>query len=202
MDPFSYLVVLTSIVLGLGVTRLVGGLGHLMQTRKRRWNYWVHTLWMINVLLVMSIVWWFAYRWRANEHWTFFLFLWLLLSPIVLYLIASLLFPDPDEAHVIADWRTYYYENQRDIFLLLALIFPIDVIDTLLKGMAHFREQGPAYFVTMVLWFVLLLIAAWTKRPGYHAFIAVLFLVYNLALLGASLLTEQGAIAPFLIQSQ
>jgi hypothetical protein len=31
MDPFSYLVVLTSIILGLGVTRLVGGLGHLMQ---------------------------------------------------------------------------------------------------------------------------------------------------------------------------
>jgi multisubunit Na+/H+ antiporter MnhC subunit len=41
MDPFSYLVVLTSIVLGLGVTRLVGGLGQLMQSRKRKRTYWV-----------------------------------------------------------------------------------------------------------------------------------------------------------------
>ncbi len=43
MDSFSYMVVLTSIILGLGVTRLVGGLGHLMQTRRRKRPYWVHT---------------------------------------------------------------------------------------------------------------------------------------------------------------
>ena len=34
MDPFSYIIVLTSIIPGLGVTRNVGGLGHLLQTRK------------------------------------------------------------------------------------------------------------------------------------------------------------------------
>jgi hypothetical protein len=105
MDPFSYLVVLTSIVLALAVTRVVGGLGQLMQKRKRRRSYWVHTLWLLNLLLVIVIVWWFAYRWRTYERWTFFLFLWLLLSPIVLYLIASLLFPDPDDEQPITDWR-------------------------------------------------------------------------------------------------
>jgi cell division protein FtsW (lipid II flippase) len=78
MDPFNYLVVLTSIVLGLGVTPLVGGLGYLMQTRRRKRPYWMHILWMINLLLAMAIVWWVAYRWRSNEHWTFLLFIWLL----------------------------------------------------------------------------------------------------------------------------
>jgi cell division protein FtsW (lipid II flippase) len=113
MDPFSYLVVLTSIVLGLGVTRLVGGLGHLMQSRKRKRTYWVHTLWAVNLLLVNAIVWWFAYRWHTYERWTFFLFLWLLLSPIVLYLIASLLFPDADDEQPITEWRGYYYGRVR-----------------------------------------------------------------------------------------
>ncbi len=56
MDPFSYLVVLTSIILGLGVTRLVGDLGYLMQTRRRKDVYWVHVLWMLNLLLAMAIV--------------------------------------------------------------------------------------------------------------------------------------------------
>jgi hypothetical protein len=155
MDPFSYLVVLTSIILGLGVTRLVGGLGHLMQTRRRKRSYWVHTLWMLNLLLAMAIVWWMAYRWRSNEHWTFLLFIWLLLSPTILYLISSLLFPDQGDGEPITDWKVYSYENHRDIFFLYALIFPIDIADTLFKGMAHFRAQGPLYVMTMALWFVL-----------------------------------------------
>jgi len=194
MDPFSYLVVLTSIVLGLGVTRLVGGLGHLMQTRKRRRPYWVHTLWMLNLLLSMTIVWWIAYRWRMNEHWTFLVFIWLLLPPTVLYLIASLLFPDQDEMVPISDWETYFFDHHREIFLLQAAVFPIDVVDTLLKGMAHFRAQGPIYLAAMCLWFVLCLVAATTKRKAFHGFFAIFFMICNLAVLGATALTDQGLI--------
>jgi len=133
-------------------------------------------------------VWWMAYRWRSNEHWTFLLFIWLLLLPTILYLISSLLFPDQDDQR-ITDWEAYFYENQRDIFLLYALIFPIDIIDTLLKGMAHFRAQGPLYVMTMVLWF-----AAFTKRRLYHACFAVIFLICNLVFVGTTLLTDQGVI--------
>jgi hypothetical protein len=193
MDPFSYLVVLTSIILGLGVTRLVGGLGHLMQTRRRKRSYWVHTLWMVNLLLAMAIVWWVAYRWRSNQTWTFLLFIWLLLLPTILYLISSLLFPDQND-EAITDWETYFYENHRDFFLLYALIFPIDVIDTLLKGVAHFKAQGLLYLGTMGLWFVLCLIAAFTKRRSFHGFFAVIFLIYNVAFVGTTLLTDQGVI--------
>jgi cell division protein FtsW (lipid II flippase) len=199
MDPFSYLVVLTSIVLGLGVTRLVAGFGNLMQTRRRKRTYWVHTLWMMNLLLTMAIVWWVAYRWREQQHWNFFLFLWLLLSPTVLYLISALMYPDSDEAQTVADWQKYYFENHRDIFLLYAAVFPIDLVDTLLKGVGHFREQGPLYLVTMVMWFVLLLVAAFTERKRYHAFLAVLFTVYNLLLLGTSLLTDTSAVGASLL---
>ena len=57
MDPFSYICVLTSIVAGLAVTRLVSGFGQLLQTRARTPPYWVHALWMVNVLLTMIITW-------------------------------------------------------------------------------------------------------------------------------------------------
>jgi len=148
---------------------------------------------MLNLLMAMAIVWWMAYRWRWNEHWTFLLFMWLLLLPTILYLISSLLFPDQDDEPV-ADWEAYFYENHRDIFLLYALIFPIDMVDTLLKGVAHFRAQGPLYVVVMVLWFVLCLIAAFTKRRLYHACFAVIFLICNLVFVGTTLLTDQGVI--------
>ena len=57
MDPFSYICVLTSIVAGLAVTRLVSGFGQLLQTRARTPPYWVHALWMVNVLLTIIITW-------------------------------------------------------------------------------------------------------------------------------------------------
>ena len=193
MDPFSYLVVLTSIVLGLAITRVIAGLGTIIQTRRRRRTYWVHSIWMINLMLTITIVWWVAYRWRVQQHWTFWLFLWLLLMPTLLYLISALMFPDTDEARLVTDWQMYYYENHRDIFMLYALVFPIDLFDTLLKGVAHFRAQGSVYFSTMVLWFVLLLVAAFNRRRGYHAFLAVVFLIYNLLLLGTSAITDEGA---------
>jgi hypothetical protein len=111
--------------------------------------------------------------WRIAERWIFPLFLWLLLAPILLYLISSLLVPDQEERQAVANWRNYFFDNHGRMFLLLALIFPIDLIDTLLKGMAHFRAQGPFYVATMVLWTVLCSIVAFTKRQNYHAFIAV-----------------------------
>jgi hypothetical protein len=49
MDPFSYLSVLTSIVLALGITRILSGVGRLLQTRGRVRIYWVHLLWALNL---------------------------------------------------------------------------------------------------------------------------------------------------------
>jgi hypothetical protein len=191
VDPFSYIIILTSIVLGLGVTRLVGGLAQFLQRRQQRRAYWVHILWTVNLLLLTAIVWWTAYRWRAMERWTFPLFLWLLLSPTLLYLISSILIPDQEEQQSIATWETYFFDNRRRIFLLLAVVFPLDLIDTLLKGIAHFRAQGPFYMATMVLLTALTMVAAFTKRKTYHACFAVFFLVYNAAFVGTTALTDQ-----------
>src|SRR6478735_9021974 len=117
MDPFSYICVLTSIVAGLALTRLVSGFGQLLQTRGRTPTYWVHTVWMVNVLLTMIIAWWVQYRWRNVTHWTLLLFLWLLVAPLILYLVAALLFPTSDDV-VVTNWRQHYYANSRKIFLL------------------------------------------------------------------------------------
>ena len=115
MDPFSYLVVLTSIVLGLAVTRVIGGIGNIIQTRRRRKPYWVHCVWMLNLFLTITIVWCVSYRWRNQEQWTFFLFLWLLLTLNAagsvgdFYVIIRLLFaPTPLLVHDYGDGMTWY----------------------------------------------------------------------------------------------
>jgi hypothetical protein len=58
MDPFSYLSVLISIVLALGMTRVLAGVGEMLQARSRRRLYWVHIVGVANLFLY----WW----WRGG----------------------------------------------------------------------------------------------------------------------------------------
>ena len=55
MDPFSYLSVLISIILALGMTRVLAGVGEMLQARSRRRLYWVHAIW-VTILYLASIV--------------------------------------------------------------------------------------------------------------------------------------------------
>jgi hypothetical protein len=185
MDPFAYLSVLTSIVLALGITHILTGLGRLLQARGRVSLYWVHLVWALNVFLFLVLNWWILYRWHTQAAWTFFLFLFVLLSPTVSFLLSMLLFPDPLGAGT--DLKQHFYANHRWFFLLAALLAPIDAIDTLLKGLAHFYAQGPLYVVTLLIVFVFSLIAAFTRRERFHKFFAVFFLIYILVFIGINL---------------
>ena len=55
MDPFSYLSVLISIILALGMTRVLVGVGELLPARSRRRLYWVHAVWVVNLFLYLVV---------------------------------------------------------------------------------------------------------------------------------------------------
>jgi len=185
MDVFSYLSVLTSIVLALGITRLLTGFGRLLQSRGKVRIYWVHLLWMFNVFLFLVLNWWILFRWSTQHQWTFFLFLFVLFSPTIAYLLTVLLVPDPFEDGL--DLKEHFYNNHRWFFTLAALLPIIDFVDTLLKGWIHFLAQGPLYIITILLLFGLSVIAARISRAIFHAFFAIFFLVYILAFITINL---------------
>jgi hypothetical protein len=185
MDPFSYLSVLTSIVLALGITRLLTGMGRLLQSRSQVTTYWVHLLWMLNVFLFLVLNWWILFRWNTQKEWSFFLFLFVLLSPTIAYLLAALLIPDPIEIGFNA--KHHFYANHRWFFTLAALLPLIDALDTWLKGWAHFTAQGPLYILTIALLFALNVIAALTRHQRFHEFFAIFFLLYILAFIAINL---------------
>jgi hypothetical protein len=185
MNPFEYISLLTSIVLALGITRILMGVGKMLQLRRRIRLYWVHLLWVLNVFLFLLLNWWILYRWHGYEGWTFFLFLFLLLSPTIAFLLAVLLVPEPLEEG--EDLRAYYYANHRWFFGFAALLPPIDAVDTLLKGWDHFVAQGPLYVITLSVVFILSVIGIRTERERFHAGYAIFFLAYILAFIGINL---------------
>lgn len=176
MNTFDYLSILTSIVLAIGITRLLSGIGTLVQKRKQVTIYWVHLLWTLNVFLFLVLNWWILFRWQGQQEWNFFLFSFLLLSPTIAFLLSVILYPDI--THEKINYKDHFYANHRWFFALAALLPPLDFIDTLLKGYSHFLAQGPLYIITLVLIFILSLLGAVTKNEKYHKFFAVFFLCY------------------------
>ncbi len=182
MDPFSYLSVLISIILALGMTRVLAGIGDMLQARSRRRIYWVHAIWVVNLFLFLVIAWWVFYRWRGEQHWTFFLFVFVLISPTILYLASLLLFPREGAADESIDYRTHFYANHRAFFILLTLFAPVDVVDTLMKGISHFLAQGPQYIVSTILLLIFCSAAAISRNQRYHSFFAIYFLCHTIVI--------------------
>ncbi|MBX3064599.1 MAG: hypothetical protein U0528_03955 [Anaerolineae bacterium] len=185
MTPFDYVSLLVSIVIALGITRVLTDLGNILQLRRTIRLYWVHVLWLINVLLWLLLDWWILYRWRTFEQWNFFLFLFVLVSPVIAFLLALLLRPEVIQRDT--DLKQHFYENNRWFFSLSALLPVVDAFDTLLKGWDHFVAQGPIYIITLSLIFVLCVIGARTKDERYHAAFAIFFLVYLLVFITINL---------------
>jgi hypothetical protein len=180
MGAFEYLSVLISIILALGMTRVLAGVGEMLQARSRRRVYWVHAIWIINVFLFLVVAWWIFYRWRNQQPWTFFLFIFVLISPTLLYLASLLLFPREGDVDSAVDYKTHYYANHRAFFILFALFAPVDIVDSLLKGVPHFLNLGLPYIVINVLFLAGLVTAAITRNERYHQFYAIYFLVQTI----------------------
>jgi hypothetical protein len=78
-------------------------------------------------------------------------------------------------------FKDYFYSRRRWFFGLLLAGQVIDVADTLLKGMTHFRSLGPSYLVSIVALSVLLVIAMRTRNERFHGALAIFAVVYLLA---------------------
>jgi hypothetical protein len=121
MDPFSYLSVLLSIVLGLGLSHLLAEAAQLVRYRVAVRSYTPAMLWMAMLFLLHVQVWWTVYELRRVKVWTFFSFMLVLLIPVLTYLLTYLLVPDFGREGQV-DLRTRYYESRRWFFGLLMLL--------------------------------------------------------------------------------
>jgi hypothetical protein len=92
MSPFEYVIVLVSIILGLGITTILTGLAELIKHRQLKW-YAPYIIWLFLVFVLHIHEWWESYTLKSVEVWKLPMFLFIILYPINLYVLAHLLFP-------------------------------------------------------------------------------------------------------------
>lgn len=162
MDRFSFVIVLLSIIVGLGVTELLTNLARQIQNRSTTKFYWLHTLLACLVFIALLQQWWESWDQRFVENWSFPILLLMLGGPIGLYVISHLLFPNNMDD---VDYRDHYYKNTRVIYLIgaLTVIFastyrPLSFGDALIDP-----DNASSVFILLVF-----LILAFFKKQIVH----------------------------------
>jgi surface polysaccharide O-acyltransferase-like enzyme len=186
MDQFSYLSVLISIILGLGITQLVTGLGRLIQVRHRVTLYTPSLGWVALLLVVHVQTWWSMFGLRNQREWSFGQFFMVLLQPLVLSLLAALVLPDIN-ADTHANLRENYFAQSRWFFSMMVVLLVVSLTkDVVLSG----SLPQPLNVGAHVVFIAVSVAAAITRREWYHRVLApfaLLLMVAYIALLFARL---------------
>lgn len=137
MQPFEYLSVLVSIVLGLGITQILQGFASWLGQRDKFRAYFPAVLWAVALLVVHVQTWWSMFGLRQADDWTFLQFSLVLAQPAILYMLSTLVLSG---AHGDADMRKNFLHHRRWFFgFFLGLI-----IVSLLKDFVRMgRLPGP-----------------------------------------------------------
>ena len=160
MPAFEHLSVLASIIVGLAVSQVLFGLGQLVRGRG---SYKPDALYLLcNAIILLTLVdsWWAVFSWHDAATWSYRMTWFVLLNPLIVTTAAQLLPPDWDEKPI--DLSRAFYRNHRLFFGLLAFYPVIDLIDSALKGMTHFKSLGANYPISCGSMALLCLFAALT----------------------------------------
>jgi hypothetical protein len=178
----NHSITLISIVVGLGLTELLGNLYRLVRDRKRvAWDA-LPLAWFAFVLLFVLNYWWaltlgFAGSQRFTSVAEFGL---LLAPPLLLYFVCSTVLPRFDAGEPL-DMRAAYQNERRVLFLSLALYqIAVWFAQILIRG---FVWDTPALLRTTIL--LLFLSALFTKSRRWDWVVVTLSLalvIYRIAI--------------------
>jgi hypothetical protein len=121
---FNYLAILISLIVGLAIAQVLTGIGRLVQARTRVVFYWPSVVWAVLFLIILIETWWSLFRLRDNQSWNFFSFLVVVAHPVGLFLICSLVLPDPAEfsGERAVDLRANYFDHRHWFYALIILV--------------------------------------------------------------------------------
>lgn len=179
MGPFEYLSVLISIVLGLGITHLLSGFGRWLELRSRFRPFAPALAWAAFLLLVHFQTWWTMFGYAGYGKWDFLQFSMVLLQPIVLFLLATMVFPSGDAP--TRDLRENFFHQRPWFFGLLCAL----VLTSLLKEVVREgRLPGGPNLGFHGLFLAIALVGLRLRGEGGHRALAYLALATFTAYIG------------------
>jgi hypothetical protein len=183
MNLREHSLALISVVIGLGLTTLLGSFNRLMRRRgELRWHP-LPLVWALIALLMVNNYWWGLYLGKiaAVEASNVDAFLLALAFPILLYLICAAALPDVHMLHVRGGnlLAGYFAESRYFFGLIILYVIAAGAGTAAHEGAFHMNEHMWMRLVSVSLCIPL----TWTRRLLLHwlaAAVVMVILVYML----------------------
>ena len=178
MSAFEYFSVFMSIILGLAVVHLLGGVSLILDQRVKARVSGLHLIWVLNMFSLITWVWWGNWQLEGVESFSPVHYVAMVLFSVVLYLMCGLLFPVKGKE--VEDFHEQFEMNRSRFFLLgLALL-----VAALLQGYVDRQVlEEPDTVERMVMLgilAVLFIFAARTSARRFHYPLAMAFFALTL----------------------
>ena len=171
MSNFEFVFSLFTILLGLALAEVLGGLGNALQSRRKVRIGWLTPLLGLIVALDLTSFWTIAWSVRDAIQPSYYSLMCGLVITGLYYLVARLVFPrDPAEW---PDYDVYYFAHKRLILGVVLLCNLLAIAGQVALGNALIESPGDWW--SMGLFFAPVALAIWA--PGKRANIALLVLI-------------------------
>jgi hypothetical protein len=183
MDRFEYVMVLISIILGLGIAHILMGLGGVIDRLTGRGEPirlgLAHAGWLGMVFAWMILFWWWEYRFsELDPEWTVALYFFLVAYAVTLFLLGVTLVPRDWDG--VTDLDAFFVRRRAWFYSFLLLANGLDVIDALLKGgWGYVRALGPVSYVQWVVVLPVCIVGMRTTTVRWHRIMAILFCLWQ-----------------------
>ena len=151
MSEFEYVMVLISLILGLGISQILVGIANLLKKSHKVKFYIPHLICIVVVFMIHIQEWWINYEYsRKIMEWRFSVFFFMVAYPILLYIMARLLFPLHLSAKSI-DLREFYMVHYRKFFLFGFMMSLMAIPQNLFLLDVSLGDQLNQILITLVL---------------------------------------------------
>jgi hypothetical protein len=107
-------------ILSIGIASILMGSANLVNKRSKFKRYWIHTSWVVLLLLMYFNLFWQTTALFSIEDWMFGDFLYVIAGPIIIVFATDLLMPDP-ASEGSNDLQEHYFSISGQFFFLIAL---------------------------------------------------------------------------------
>jgi len=186
MGQFEYVMVLVSIVVGLGIAHILLGISGITDRMSHKENRLelslAHASWLGFCFTWLVMFWWWEYRFSSRvADWTMGLYLFLIFYAVTLFLMQAVLVPRTWDG--VTSLKDYFLERRVWFYSFLMFATVLDLFDTYLKGgVERIWDTGPINLGFVALTVPVVIIGIITPKMRFHNFMGVLFFGWQIAL--------------------
>ena len=184
MDQFEYVMVLVSIIVGLGIAHVLLGIGGIVDRLSRRGDRLelslAHAAWLGHCFLWLIMFWWWEYRLSTTVvDWTMGLYLFLIFYAITIFLLQVVLIPRTWDG--VTSLKEYFLERRVWFYSLFAFATILDNVDSyLMGGLQYILDTGYVGMGMSIATIPVVIIGIRSTNIRTHNIMATIFLGWQI----------------------